>query len=1061
MKPIEFIIMLLPLWLLTHFWILPLLKNRWEAGDLKQKIARSSSLIFAEKIREFSAIAIVAILCLMGFIWLNAIFFSGNLVVASSLVNSFDSLLNIVNSIKKEYGNFLIWSGLLGAGVCLYLISKQAKQKLTTAWLEKTAEIRERFNEEFSAFEALAEDPELLPVVERAKEILAILTLAENETSDIQLSVEQAEALNQELEHSLLFLAMEKAKSEIDLDEALQRPEQNEQKQPTTSLKRVLRILGSSQFFKDLGIINRPLSYLAMGLLAISLTGWAAVPLANSMQLSVNNLRINAISDDVSRQLDQAVSAIDEADNDTEDSSPEAVEQALQITQLSRTLAREAVNQLLYSQGIDAGKRSSVSKSEFVRATILEQSIDPEMRASSAQKVRYDVADKVANAGQNKNELAGLVDNLEREIKRDLEVVQKRNPSYFSELLNRIESRYSTSLNAFDAQSNLVSRMVNQAFSPINTDATNELVKQSSKILKDVGSNSVKTWANSYAKAVVTDALFEQSRASVVDKLNQNFQFKTSQQTKQFFNSLTLAENTGWRPSPKELNERKISERMANNIANRYSDDAVKAAVRQSLGGYSGLFPDAAAAAYDIGGGVSGSGNHSSAKSGSKAHIASRSTSFKLASRSFRVRGVLFGQEMTGENLTVSDIQWHVTPQSGDTPTLVSISLNLNGQWHNIGEYPAAIVNQGIRYAADQRVVATTITSGDKEVVGRVTYLHPVLADTPLGCRVIEADRFVDTFTFPREDNIEPRLTPIYEDRAALAHLLGFSNLVERLGYANQYEQCPLAELDQLIKEANIGNIDLSPTLLANFEQFQKSEIKLPGGSGKLIDVSLKCASVSLTDTASCLCDSLNGGLNSKYWFPEDHTSQFREKPAELDEDLQWLTLSEDRFKHIDLWLHTTFALRELSYSGDGIPDESTATAMDFEEQQLAILKQVIVSKLLQPYLISDLNHPSVDDFMAPLEQFVVIQRLVRAAFNGQLGDSFPLEKLIVLNRETQAFVPKQPTMRWEPHVGNEPELLQELANTDKQALQLYIDFVEDRIQRTKNKKPICAAASL
>jgi len=51
MNPKEFILFLLPVWALTHFWLLPIFKNRWVAGDLRQKIARTGSLIFIEKIR--------------------------------------------------------------------------------------------------------------------------------------------------------------------------------------------------------------------------------------------------------------------------------------------------------------------------------------------------------------------------------------------------------------------------------------------------------------------------------------------------------------------------------------------------------------------------------------------------------------------------------------------------------------------------------------------------------------------------------------------------------------------------------------------------------------------------------------------------------------------------------------------------------------------------------------------------------------------------------------------------------------------------------------------------
>ncbi|WP_218312493.1 hypothetical protein [Alteromonas antoniana] len=1065
MNPFEFLLLLLPVWALTHFWLLPLMKNRWEAGNIRQKIARSGSLILIEKVRDLTVVAVITVFCVMIFIWLNNLLASGDLIVAGGVISSFDSLLKPLDSIKKDYESALIMYGLLGAALCLYFINKQAKKKLTNAWIEKAIEVRERFTQNPAGMDKFESHSELKPVVERVREILGYLSIENVEDSEVKLTQEQSGALHDELDQLLMMLALEQAKAEIDLNDVLSKPLKSEQSQPKTPLKRIMRILTSNQFAKDLGLLNRPLSYVATGLLIVSLMGWASAPLANSLKLSVNNLRMNAASSDVSRQFDKAISRIDEVTPDVPDVAEavddvsDSADSASQLAQVSRILAREAINQMVHSKSISgAGPRAS--RAEFVRAAILEQTFTDSRQANQAHAVRADVAKQVATAGGTEKEVAELVGQLEREIKSDLEKVKKRNPSYFKSFVRTVEARYATSINAFDAQSNLISRVVSQAFSPIDIDSANEITKQGGKILKDVGGESVKTWANSYAKAVVIDALFEQSHASVVEKLNSKFRFHTSQQTQQLFANLSSAENHGWKAAPADANSRLVSQNLANNVSDRYSDPAVKTVVKQSLGGYAELFPDAIAASAEAATRAS-SGRYSTGSARTGTHVASRSTNFKMASRSFRVRGVLFGQDLTGDNLNITDIRWEFHPQVEGTPTQVSISLKLNGKWQSIGNFPAGIVNQAIRYAADQRVVATTITPGDDELISRITYLHPVLEDTPLGCRVVEADRFVDTFTATDEESTEPVLNEIAQNRMALGQFLAFTGLAEGVGYANRSGYCPAEELSQLIQQHGFGEIVFPPTLLSSLTELVESEFTAPVNSRKLLDASIKCSQVARKDSAACLCDSLSSGLLLNYWFPEDHTSQFREKPASLSEDLTWLEQSEDRFEHIDLWLHTTFALRKLTFEGEGVPDESTATPLDFNLDQLTAMKQVIVSKLLHPYLSDYLNSPSADEFMAPLEQFVVLQRLMRAALNGQLGSNFPLEKLIALSRQTQSYVPYQPTIRWEPYQNSEEELMEVLAATDESALKHYNEFNTDRMFRYALGRPTCGVVSL
>lgn len=392
---------------------------------------------------------------------------------------------------------------------------------------------------------------------------------------------------------------------------------------------------------------------------------------------------------------------------------------------------------------------------------------------------------------------------------------------------------------------------------------------------------------------------------------------------------------------------------------------------------------------------------------------------------------------------------------------MVALRLKINGSWHNIGNFTAAVVNQALRYAADERVVATTITPGDEKVIRRVTYLHPALVDTPMGCRVIEADRFVDTFSFDQGTSFDRRLSNISQDRIALSKFLRFSAFAERIAEATSNgSQCPIDKINDIVTKNKLGNITVSSTLDTVIQKFVSEDMAKPSGANNFLRIAYNCANVPQTDTASCLCKNAND-LANKYWFPEDHTSQFREKPVQLSNDLAWLKQSKDGFAHIDLWLHTTFALRERSYNSSGIADESTATAMNFKDSQLSLLKKVIVGDLLEPYLKQKLNSPSYEHFVRPLEDFVIVQRLIRAALNGQLSDQFPIEKLVKLQYDTRSFVPYQPTIRWEAHQGKEIALIQLLKEIDEKAVKYLINAEEDAFNRYQNKMPRCGEVSL
>jgi hypothetical protein len=97
---------------------------------------------------------------------------------------------------------------------------------------------------------------------------------------------------------------------------------------------------------------------------------------------------------------------------------------------------------------------------------------------------------------------------------------------------------------------------------------------------------------------------------------------------------------------------------------------------------------------------------------------------------------------------------------------------------------------------------------------------------------------------------------------------------------------------------------------------------------------------------------------------------------------------------------------------------------------------------------------------MAPLEDFLLLQRFMRAAFAAQLGRDFPVTKLLQLERETRKYVPQQPTIRWEPVAGDVPKLTSTLEAADPKAAKLFQAWLSDMTKREKTRAPVCDRAS-
>lgn len=1038
------LIILSCLWCLTHLWLLPLAKENWAPSDIRQKVGRAGTLVVLEKIRDISAAGIVAlafVLLLVGGGELIAVVpFAAPKAIIEALASSYESM----KALAEGYATALVWFGIGSAAIALYVSARRAKRRVTQAWSAKAGEVYERLQENPAEIDKAREQPELRPIVEKIDNLLGVFeSLAEDESSGAE-----RDAVARQISYLLTLLAVEMAKGEVEFGKAIASPDQDEA-QPTPKPKeRWLGILTSQRLAEDLGLIERPLSLLITGLLLISLLGWSAEPLANSLQLAVNNLRVNLLAKDAKRDLETAISKRKPQPEPAQENQSTSASVQATTQRLAQGVTRGLIHSGL-ADHIRLARREGLGDAELVRTQILEGQPHVPAKAKTAPHVVPDQA------------ILRLTDHFEQTLQPELERLQKNDPGLFAKLATRLEARYGTPISPLDAQGEMIAKVLDAAVDAVDLSPSTELGKQSQQVLGEFGKKSVKTWTDAYARNYLTDLIMETAHPEVVRLARKEFGFEVSGETEH----LAMKMQTDL-----DQAESRVSRAVAEKVALFHTqDEAERLAVIDRLAGYDHLFPAANDDVVHQGVGPIGPSGERPlrAKPPGELHLRARATSFHLASRSFRVRGVLFGQDLQPDSLSlekpdIRDLQWTLEPRKSGQPTRLTLTIRLKDGSKRLGEFDAGVVNQAVRYAADRRVIATTITPGDGKIIERLTYLHPALIDTPLGCRVVEADRFIDTYTASSSGrDVLPDLRDIAAERRQISLWMQSVSVAERIAGIPTTTPCPLDK--KLIARVKPQQVAFSAATAESLQAFLDKREAERTGSTAFLRSATECATGSTEKLADCWCGPLRKtGLAADYWFPEDHTSQFRERQMPLTADLVWMEPSKDHLTHIDFWLHTTFALRHGSSSAEamGSSDETTATPLDFPGKQLARLKKVIGASLPK-YLEQSLNSPSYDDFMKPLEDFVLLQRFVRAALNKQLGKDFPLSKLVQLERDTREFVPYQPTIRWEPAGKTSYQALVDTLNeVDPDTGQVFQAWAKDSYDRELHHMAKCETVS-
>ena len=394
-----------------------------------------------------------------------------------------------------------------------------------------------------------------------------------------------------------------------------------------------------------------------------------------------------------------------------------------------------------------------------------------------------------------------------------------------------------------------------------------------------------------------------------------------------------------------------------------------------------------------------------------------------IASHSFsalrgfsRVGGVLIGNQPSGDVNAFTDIEWDFTNEDKIIFTLTDV----NGDIYESIPIRPSIAYYALNYAADARPVAVTMTNVVPMTELRIL-LNPTLVDTPMGYRIIELDRFVDDHALDDNEQKEPI------DLVTGYHILySYVRNIREIELLKALDPDENTKIDMLESEnsqlSKFSQIGYSLTRIINIKkkEFSPLAVKNEFYDQDLVNRMYFCRTQnkSLDSFSDCIQVAAARDVNTDDQRLKDRWSQqapsfkpwsgVREK--EYDTHLSNLLLINE----IDINNPPLRFMRQIAFTsppgflpnGQDSKDYIDETPWEFPEQNYQIngttLKGVTGSAFQRDILIDS-------------SEFTILQRLFRAALDQNLGNDFPVEKLVRLAEALEAYIPNNPvrTLRW------------------------------------------------
>jgi hypothetical protein len=301
-------------------------------------------------------------------------------------------------------------------------------------------------------------------------------------------------------------------------------------------------------------------------------------------------------------------------------------------------------------------------------------------------------------------------------------------------------------------------------------------------------------------------------------------------------------------------------------------------------------------------------------------------------------------------------------------------------------------------------------------VQGLKIFLHPSLVDTPLGCRVQELDRLVDTYALEQLPD-RARITDQYYAQVAVYNV-ALAKRREAIA-----EKANWAELKQSAASILLKYGSMAGPGLRQYSLFADSSIlrrKPEFFDPSLIKTAKSCQKPDLDGFETCVLETYRSSrairefkkdeLNTWLIGPTEMEpwSGVRERKYRIGNDLDFLRQPagnpvEDRLWPFDFIVQIAFTSAAVN-----LPEKQQEKYVDRQPIEFDEIQSKI-ENLVKAGIEKDGFGVQFED----LRSFAILQRLFRAALNGNLGSHFPILKLAELTDSTKGAAPYFHTKRW------------------------------------------------